>query len=232
VQSALVREPLEVRMLRTLRLFLPAAMLVALFSAPPARAATIALDLWTFGPGSSEPVDTWRLTAATASSADNDGIAGYNIDVVNITSADNLPPLILNGGTPVQGFTVGGSDLSGDGALFAGQDSTIPASVLYHVAEPGFPGPDPTPLTGENVPWGLPPIVLATGTGSWQLVDFGASTNVNVWSEGQAALGGVGAEAATVTVTIHRVVPEPSTALLLAGGLLGLAAAGRVRESR
>ena len=216
-------------MLRALRLFLLAAMFIALFSTPSAHAASIVLELWTFGPGSSEPVDTWKLMASATSSADNDGLAGYNIDLVNINSADNLPPLILSGGTPVQGFIIGGDDLVGDGALFAGQDSTSAASILYHVAEPGFAGPDPTPLVGENVPWGLPPILLATGTGPWQLADFGASTNVNVWSEGQAAIGGVDAAAATVSVSVHRVVPEPSTALLLASGLMTLAAGKRRR---
>ena len=216
-------------MLRALRLFLLAAMLITLFSTPSARAALVELDLWTFGPGSSEPLDTWTLTASATSSADNDGFAGYNIDLVNINSADNLPPLILSGGTPVQGFTIGGDDLAGDGALFASQDSTNAASILYHVAEPGFAGPDPTPLVGENVPWGLPPILLATGTGPWQLVAFGASTNANVWSEGQAALGGVVATAATVSISVHRVVPEPSTALLLASGLMALAAGKRRR---
>ena len=210
-------------MLRALRFFLLAAMLIALFSAPSARAASIVLDLWTFGPGSPEPLDTWKLMASATSSADNDGLAGYNIDLVNINSADNLPPLTLSGGTPVQGFTVSGSDLAGDGALFAGQNSTNAASILYHVAEPGFAGPDPTPLVGENVPWGLPPILLATGTGPWQLVNFGASTTANVWSEGQAAIGGVDAAAAAVSVSVHRVVPEPSTVLLVGLGLASLA---------
>jgi len=216
-------------MLRALRLFLLAAMLITLFSTPSARASLVELDLWTFGPGSSEPVDTWILTASATSSADNDGFAGYNIDLVKISSADNLAPLILNGATPVQGFTIGGDDLAGDGAIFAGQDSTDAASILYHVAEPGFAGPDPTPLVGENVPWGLPPILLATGTGDWQLVDFGLSTNVNLWHEGQAALGGVSAGAAEVRISVHRIVPEPSTALLLAAGLMALAAGKRRR---
>jgi hypothetical protein len=210
-------------MLRTLRLFLLAAMFAALFSAAPVRAALVDLELWTFGPGAAEPLDTWQLMASATSSADNDGFAGYNIDLVNINSADNLAPVILSGGTPIQGFTIGGADLAGDGAIFAGQDSTNPASILYHVAEPGFTGPDPAPLVGENVPWGLPPILLATGTGPWQLVDFGSSTNVNLWHEGQAALGGVGAGAAEVRISVHRVIPEPSTGLLLAFGLLGLA---------
>jgi hypothetical protein len=217
-------------MVRRPRFFVLAAILVALFFAPSARAAAVVLELRTFGPGAPEPLDTWMLMASTTSSADNDGLSGYNIDLVNINSADNLPPIILSGGTPVQGFIVGGDDLVGDGAIFAGQNSTISSSILYHVGEPGFPGPDPSPLVGQNVPWGEPPILLATGTGPWDLVNFGSSTNANVFVEGQAALGGTDADPAEVVVLVNRIVPEPTTALLLVFGLIGLAA-GRCRSA-
>jgi hypothetical protein len=218
-------------MLRTFRIFPLAAMLVFVFSAPSTRAATVVLELRTFGPGAPEPLNTWKLLASATSSTDNDGLAGYNIDLININSADNLAPQILSGGTPVRGFIVGGDDLVGDGAIFAGQDSTSPASILYHVGEPGFPGPDPSPLVGRNVPWGEPPILLATGTGPWDLVDFGSSTNANIWAEGEAALGGVNADPAEVALVIHRIVPEPTTAVLLALGLMGLTAQRRHRAS-
>jgi autotransporter-associated beta strand protein len=151
----------------------------------------------------------WELAAAARSPADNDGIAGFNIDLVGITSAHHTSPLAAlnpNFDPPTAGFIIGGDDFSGNGTLFAAQNQFIAGSRIYGVGEPGFVplvfGPE---FFVRNVPWEHP-VTLATGTApSLFGPNFGQSANMTVWSQGQAALGGIDAEFANVFPSIVRI---------------------------
>ena len=172
----------------------------ALRAATAALAAEVTLHLTvTEQPDSSS---IWTLAAST-SPGDNDGIAGYNIEVVgNGVLGHHESPLSTAAGIPLRGFAIGGDDIP-PGALTATQDSTDPSSLYYGVGSPdlGSRIPDPNVAPGldhRQVPWPMP-VLLAAGTGDdLNSVDIGASSGVNVWGYGEAAIGGTAAEAAAV----------------------------------
>jgi hypothetical protein len=154
---------------------------------------------------------------AESSPGDNDGISAYNIEVVGTAVAGHQEcPLTSVAGIAVFGFTIGGSDIP-PGALFAGMNSTEPASIYYGVGSPEIGGriaepfADPA-LDHRQVPWPTP-VLLAEGTaGDLNSMDFGAETGVNVWAYGQAEVGGVDAEAADVITMVTRVaLPDCNT---------------------
>ena len=196
------------------------------------NAATLDLLLNTYGPLNSvgAEANTWTLTAMT-SSGDNDGIAGYNIAVLNSDSTDHV---IQAQGFPgpffVKGFTL--SDATND-VLFAGQNSTQVSSLLYGIGSPDFTVPEAgagqsnygMPPVGES----FAPVVLATGTGAWDLVDIG-SASANVWSLGASPERGMttDAESADVLITVVRDnVPEPASFALFGLAVAGILAARR-----
>jgi len=156
----------------------------------------------------------------TASDAGNGGIAGFNIELVNITSADNMAPRMEFSSAPTTGFTIGLGDLTGDGALFAGQNtSSQNSAVLFYGVGSGAGGSAATsPFVGVNTPWD-DPVLLANGT--WDTGGaspaFGTSTNVNLFDVANQFT-----TTAASPVNLH-VVPEPaSLALLSLGGLVML----------
>ena len=182
-----------------------------LISGSAVRAASV--DLWL----TYQSDGTFTLTA---SGAGNGGIAGYNIELVNITSATNLAPRAEFAGAPTTGFTIGLGDLTGDGALFAGQNtSSQNSAVLFYGVGSGAGGSAVTaPFVGVNTPWD-DPALLANGT--WDTGGaapaFGSSTNVNLFD----AVNEFTTTAAD-PVNLH-IVPEPaSLALLSLGGLMML----------
>ena len=196
------------------------------FSATVAQSAVITLDLVTNGPATAAP-GTWQLYAAT-STGDNDGIAGYNIPVLNALSL--IPNIIgqTSSGTLVNGFTF--NSVAGD-VVFGGQDSTQPATIIYGVGNSGFNVPSPPsgllnvgmPSIGD--PFG--PVLLASGTGNYLDLALGTA-NANVWGLGESATGGTRAEVEQVVISVTRNnrseahVPEPAPFLLLVLGLASL----------
>lgn len=152
----------------------------------------------------------------SASNAGMGGLAGYNLDLVNITSATNLAPRAEFMGAASVGFTIGLADLTGDGALFAGQNtSSQNAAVLLYGVGSGAGGTGlGAPFTNVNIPWG-DPTVLATGTWdtSGDTPDFGESTNVNLFD----GSGVFTTSAADVNLSV---TPEPASLALLGLGSL------------
>jgi autotransporter-associated beta strand protein len=151
----------------------------------------------------------WQLAAAARSAGDNDGIAGFNIDLTGITSGQHQSPIISPNAdlsSPTAGFTIGGVDIGDNGSLFAAQNQFVPGSRIYGVGEPGSVPPTVGPgLFDRNIPWDHP-VTLATGTAAGLLgPNFGQNANMTVWSQGQAAIGGVAAEFANVFSSIVRI---------------------------
>ena len=145
----------------------------------------------------------------------DDGIAGYNIAVEN---ANEVEHLVIGQGVP--GFTLRGFTLNDDrnDVLFAGQNSTSPESLLYGIGNPEFTVPEPPPgqenfnLPPVGTPFG--PVLIAQGTGQFMTI---GQAGINLWLEGQAALNGTGAAAASsISVTYVRVplIPEPTAVAL------------------
>lgn len=195
-------------------------------SATMAHSSVITLNLVTSGPATSAP-NTWQLFAET-SNGDNDGIAGYNIPVLNASSLIHNIIGQTSSGTLVNGFTVNGD---AGNVVFGGQNSTIPSSVIYGVGNSDFNVPAP-PSGFVNV--GMPaigdpfgPVLLASGTGDYLALGLGTA-NANIWGLGESATGGVNAQAAQVLISITRNnaddgrVPEPATYLLFGLGLASL----------
>lgn len=214
-------------MSRFVKFFVCAFAVVAI--AGVAQAAGVTLHLDTYGPLNLDgrAPDSWVLSATA--DGESDGIAGYNIDFVNSATAIAGGPHAFNlDNFKLMGFTVDNTDFVGDGALFAGQNSTDAATLIYGIGqEAGTLGnivPDSQNASDgtPTVPWDVP-VVLGWGTGPWETVDIAVSANVNVWSLGQAAVGGTNAEAAAVDLVVTRNnIPEPASFALLGIALLGV----------
>lgn len=140
------------------------------------------------------------------------GLSFFSIQLTNITSAVNMAPTDMFGTIPLAGFTVGGTDLSAPGELFAGQNSTSPSSLIYGVGTGGTYTPMGT--VQKNIPWDEPWVLLGTiaadpGLTPWDFMTE-ATSSANVF----AAVDDPTAIAAEV-----QIVPEPVTmSLLIVGG--------------
>ena len=133
------------------------AVIAALcFVGPAAQASIVTFDMQASGDG------TYELFAH-ASLGDNFGIAYFNADLVNILTATHESPRALDMGTgAVRGFTIGRADLAGPGALFAGQNTTDLATLIYGIGQtPGSFSTLPF-ATDVGVPWDMP-VLLASG---------------------------------------------------------------------
>jgi hypothetical protein len=186
------------------------ALIAALcFVGPAAQGATIIFDLRDHFDG------TFDLYAS-ASLGDNAGIAFFNVDLVNILTATQQSPKGLDDSLFItRGFDLGGGDLTGDGALWAGQNTAsgdAPDNLVYGIGQTA--GSFGTLGTPRGVPWDAP-VLIGSGTYSMDTnPEFGAEVVGNVFT----AEGGVDAEAADVVL-----IPEPVTLSILAlGGLVML----------
>ena len=181
------------------------------FVGSAAQAATVTLDLQADAGG------TFDLYASS-SQGDNFGIAYYYIDLVNILTATHQSPVgndVAMGG--MAGFSGGRSDLTGDGALFAYQDTNsgnAPDSLIYSIGQT-VGTRALTDATG--VPWAAP-VLLASGTYDTQgpAPWFGQEVLVTVfafeWTGGD--IPGLIEQADVV------LIPEPATlGLMVIGGL-------------
>ena len=197
-------------------IFLFVAMIAALcFVGSAAQAATVHFELMDYLDGTYE-------VYGSASLGDNAGISYFNIDLVNILTATHETPRAMDMGTGyVRGFTVGRTNLTGDGPLFAGQDiSGTTDPLIFGIGQTAgsftlFPF-----ATDEGVPW-TAPVLIASGTYSTNPAEpnFGTEVVANVFT----AVDEVDCAAAEEVTTGVTRIPEPVTlAVLGLGGLLML----------
>ncbi len=153
---------------------------VLCFVAPTAQAAYVTLDLQVDEGG------TFDLYASTPL-ADSYGISFFSIDLENILTATHTSPtgMDLDAGYISRGFTGGGSDLTGDGPLFAYQDvisSNGPDSLIYGLGQTA--GSFTTLGNPRGMPW-TAAVKIATGT--WDIggsaPNFGNEVHVNVFAK-------------------------------------------------
>ena len=153
---------------------------------------------------------------ASASLGDNAGIAFFNVDLVNILTATQQSPKGLDDSLfIVRGFDLGGGDLSGDGAMWAGQSTAsddAPDNLIYGIGQTA--GTFGTLGSPRGIPWDAP-VLIASGTYSMNPASpwFGDEVVGNVFT----AEGEVDAAAADVIL-----IPEPVTLSILALGGLAL----------
>ncbi len=167
------------------------------------------------------PAGTFELVAQVEPGFSG-GLSGYNVGLVNIDSAMNLAPRLF-GGSGVQGFTIGLANLTGDGALFAGQNLLNSASLIYGIGQ-GASGTVPDGFIGINVPWDNP-LTLATGTFSGATPALGTSQNATLFS----SVGATTAVAAIVDGRLAEVTALGGQGLIngdFAGEVLPLALPG------
>jgi hypothetical protein len=195
----------EKKIMKRMSLLLAAVSLLSVMGA--AQASVVTLDLQV-----DQGAGTWELYGS-ASLDNNGGIAGFNIDLVDIASATVMAPKGYDMDSHEnRGFTIRSADLTGDGAVFAGQNTTVEASLIYGIGQyAGTFNFDPGSQT--SVPWDAP-VLLASGTcagGSspW----FGDSTNVNVFTD-----SGITTHAAGEII----LTPEPAVLSLLALGAVAM----------
>ena len=144
------------------------------------------------------------------------GLSGFNISINGADTTTVMTPkfTVFIPPSTVQsyGFANGGAELTGDGFIFAGQNSLDEGSILRNL---GIESGSKNALTGL-VEWDAK-LHIASGTYSganftYANIDFAASA-ANVW----AGATGAGARA----VDQVRAVPEPASIAML--GLGGLA---------
>ena len=185
-------------------------------SAMAAQAATVHFNLVHTGAGG-----TFDLFASTPI-PDSSGIAGFNVDLVNILTATHESPKADDTALFVtRGFTLGRINLAGPGALFAGQNTTNITSLIYGVGQTAGTFPtNPLNPNDVGVPW-TAPVLIASGTyGPGTLPGFGnevlGSVFTSVYEGDPPPPEGLVASVTTTT----EVTPEPATlALLFLGGL-------------
>lgn len=172
-----------------------------------------------------DPAGTWKLFAQ-ASSGDNAGIAGFQVKLDNIATAQNLAPKAFSLNTSTfMGFTDArsGVDAIPANPISAGQHVTESASLLFDIGlQPGSIGGTLGLPTDVQPSWGYP-IQLAAGTFSGSTLPSFASTDVafNVFGPSRT---GTDIDPATVSkvVSVVSAVPEPTSLGLLAVGATGL----------
>lgn len=141
------------------------------------------------------------------------GLSFFSIELSNITSAVNMAPADMFGTIAIAGFTVGGTDLSAPGELFAGQNSTSPTSLIYGVGTGG--SYTPIGMSQKNIPWDEPWVLLGTLTAETGLTPWDFMSEETCSANVFVASGDATAVAATV-----EIVPEPATmSLLVLGGV-------------
>ena len=156
-----------------------AMIAVLCFVGPAATAATVTLDLQVSAAG------TFDLYAETPV-GDSYGIAFFNIDLENILTAMHTSPMGVDSDAGIsRGFTGGGGDLTGYGALFAYQNILSgdgPDSLVYGIGQTA--GSFATLGSPSDMSWAAS-VKIATGT--WDIGGsapaFGSDTMVNVFSE-------------------------------------------------
>ncbi len=162
--------------------------------------------------------------------ADQGGLSGYSIDLVDTTDIDNLSVTGVNAaaGYADCGFNLGRSVDGGASPLTGAQNNTQPNTLVYNfgTAPGGFTAvATPSDLRGTvNNPFTYAPglgTLLASGTFSGDGADFGPEVNGNVFES-------VGSQYSDVADVTTVVVPEPATMSLL--GLGGVFAAIRRRR--
>ncbi len=190
---------------------------VLCFVGSAAQAAVVTLDMRDYGDG------TYDLYASS-SLGDNYGIVYYNIDLVNILTAVHESPTGYDLAiSAVVGFAGARSNLTGDGALFAYQDTLVgsaPASLIYGI---GQTAGDRALLGETGVPW-TAPVLLASGTYDvgGPAPGYGQELVVNIltqeWTDGPIPEG---------LVRAAEVIPEPATMAILALGAIAFLARRR-----
>ena len=213
-------------MSRFVKCFVCALAVVAI--AGVAQAATVDLVLTSSQTALGSNAGTWVLTAQ-ASLGDNAGIAGYNIEIVGSATAISGGPKGTNqAGFKAMGFTVNNADFTGDGAMFAGQNSTAADTIMYGVGQTPwadafafFPGSELASDDTPTIPYDVP-VRLGWGTADdYTAVNFGQSTNVNLWlEEGTVAAEPAGEVIAAVAYV--PAIPEPASFAILGIAVLGL----------
>lgn len=191
-----------------------AALAVVLVFASAAHAVPV-VELWL---ETDAGAGTWNLwaTASPASISgdsfptDNAGIAGFNVDLAGIATATFKAPAGFDSTAFVnKGFTVGGANLTGPGAVFAGQNTTSANTLVYHVGQ--TPGSFDV-LPSGTVSWAVPAL-LYSGTFAPGAVPAVTAGSANVFLQE----GDVSATEAEV-----RIIPEPASLVLLGLGALAL----------
>jgi hypothetical protein len=114
------------------------------------------------------------------------GISYYNIDLVNILTAEDESPMGFDADALIlRGFTIGGADLTGDEALFAAQDSVsgnAPDNLIYGIGQTA--GSMNTFGTPRGVPWDEM-VLIASGTYTYggPSPEFGDEIIANIFTE-------------------------------------------------
>jgi hypothetical protein len=147
------------------------------YTPPPPPVVTFTLDDHEDG--------TFDIYASTqpGSSA---GISYYNIDLVNILTAEDESPMGFDADALIlRGFTIGGADLTGDEALFAAQDSVsgnAPDNLIYGIGQTA--GSMNTFGTPRGVPWDEM-VLIASGTYTYggPSPEFGDEIIANIFTE-------------------------------------------------
>jgi hypothetical protein len=186
------------------RILMSLAVIVTMAVGAAAQAATINYVL-----NVDPTAGAWSLTADTDAPG---GIAGFTVDLVNVSSGTSVAPRADFSGTAVSGFTLG--NVFNGNQAFAGQNTTAASSLVYGLGYAPVAPFATAPFSQLGDPTAVP-TELYNGTfdTAGAMPDFGQLVQGNVFQ----ADSGTATMAADVTATVN-VVPEPVTMTLLAVG--------------